>query len=76
VPDIQRNCAKQRRTDDELAPGTTTADAARIKKLEAEVCELKRADEILLTASSFFAGAVRHAAPGRGGGGRPAAVCC
>ena len=36
-------------------PGTTTADAARVKQLEAEVRELKRANEILLAASSFFA---------------------
>jgi transposase len=73
VPDTLRNWAKQRRTDDGLAPGTTTADAARIKKgsrsWKPRVCEHKRADEILLAASSFFAGAVRHAAPGRGGGG-------
>lgn len=34
---------------------TTTDEAARIKQLEAEVLELKRANEIMLTASSFFA---------------------
>ena len=33
----------------------TTSDSARIKALEAEVKELKRANEILLAASSFFA---------------------
>lgn len=36
-------------------PGTTTSDAKRIKDLEAEVRELKRANEILMAASSFFA---------------------
>ena len=36
-------------------PGTTTDDAKKIKDLEAEVRELKRANEILLAASSFFA---------------------
>jgi transposase len=36
-------------------PGTTSADAQRIKQLEAENRELKRANEILLAASSFFA---------------------
>jgi transposase-like protein len=36
-------------------PGTTSDDAAKIKKLEREVRELKRANEILLAASSFFA---------------------
>ena len=55
VPDTLRNWAKQRRVDDGLAPGTTTADAARVKQLESEVRELKRANEILLAASSFFA---------------------
>jgi transposase len=35
-------------------PGTTTADAARIRELEGENRELKRANEILL-ASSLFA---------------------
>ena len=33
----------------------TTGDAKKIKDLEAEVKELKRANEILLAASSFFA---------------------
>jgi transposase-like protein len=36
-------------------PGTTTDDHAKIKQLEREVKELKRANEILLAASSFFA---------------------
>ncbi len=37
------------------APGTTTTDAKRIKDLVREVKELRRANEILLAASSFFA---------------------
>ena len=36
-------------------PGTTTDDAKRIKDLEGKNRELKRANEILLAASSFFA---------------------
>ena len=36
-------------------PGVTTEAAARIKELERENRELKRASEILLAASSFFA---------------------
>ena len=36
-------------------PGVTTDAAVRIKDLEREVRELKRANEILLAASSFFA---------------------
>lgn len=34
-----------------MAAGTTTSDAAKLKALEREVKELKRADEILLAAS-------------------------
>jgi transposase len=36
-------------------PGTTTADGKRIKDLRLEVRELKRVNEVLLAASSFFA---------------------
>jgi transposase len=55
VPDTLRNWAKQHRIDAGKASGTTTADAERIKKLEQENRELRRAKEILLAASSFFA---------------------
>jgi len=55
VPDTLRGWVKQHRIDTGKAPGTTTGDAKRIKDLEAEVRELKRANEILLAASSFFA---------------------
>jgi transposase len=46
---------KQAEIDAGRRPGTTTTEAARIKELEHEVKELKRANEILLAASSFFA---------------------
>lgn len=55
VPDTLRGWAKQRRVDAGLVPGTTSSDSSRIKELEREVKELKRANEILLAASSFFA---------------------
>jgi transposase len=55
VPDTLRNWVKQQRIDAGEEPGTSTADAKRIKDLEAEVRELRRANEILLAASSFFA---------------------
>ena len=56
VPDTLRGWAKQYRVNTGQAPGTTTSDARRIKDLEHEVRELKRANEILLAAaSSFFA---------------------
>jgi transposase len=36
-------------------PGVTTTEATRIKELEREVKELRRANEILKSASAFFA---------------------
>lgn len=54
-PDTLRGWVKQAQIDAGERPGTTTVEAQRIKQLEAEVRELKRANEILLAASSFFA---------------------
>lgn len=53
-PDTLRGWCKQAAIDRGERPGTTTNDAKRIKDLELEVRELKRANEILLAASSFF----------------------
>ena len=53
--DTLRGWAKQAEVDSGRRPGTTTSDAAEIKVLRHEVKELKRANEILLAASSFFA---------------------
>jgi transposase len=53
--DTLRGWCKQADIDAGRAPGTTTSDASRIKELEREVQELKRASEIPLAASSFFA---------------------
>ena len=55
VSDTLRGWCKQAAIDAGELPGTTTNDAKRIKDLEHEVRELKRANEILLAASSFFA---------------------
>lgn len=54
-PDTLRGWVKQAQIDAGERPGTTSDDGQRIKQLEAEVRELKRANEILLAASSFFA---------------------
>ena len=54
-PDTLRGWCKQADIDVGRRPGASTDDAATIKKLEAENRELKRANEILLAASSFFA---------------------
>jgi len=53
--DTLRGWAKQAEIDAGQRPGMTTSEAKRIKELEVEVRELKRANEILLAASSFFA---------------------
>lgn len=53
--DTLRGWCKQAEIDVGRRPGTTSVDAARIKELERENQELKRANEILLAASSFFA---------------------
>jgi transposase len=56
-PDTLRGWCKQAAIDAGERPGTTTGDFQKIKQLESEVRELKRANEILLAASSYFAGA-------------------
>jgi transposase len=50
-----RTWVRQAEVDTGRRPGTTTAGSERIKALEREVKELRRANEILLAASSFFA---------------------
>mgnify|MGYP003509413728 CR=1 FL=1 len=54
-PDTLRGWVKQADIDAGRRAGTTTTDAAELKALRQEVNELKRANEILLAASSFFA---------------------
>ena len=46
---------KQAEIDDGERPGTTSQEAARVKQLEQEVRELRRANAILRSASAFFA---------------------
>jgi transposase len=53
--DTLRGWCKQAEIDTGRRPGVTSDEKARIKDLEREVHELKRANEILLAASSFFA---------------------
>jgi transposase len=50
-----RNWVRQAEIDGQRRPGTTTADAERIRELEREVRELRRSNEILKAASVFFA---------------------
>ena len=55
VPQTLNEWVKKAEVDSGLRVGTTTSDAQRIKELEREVKELRRANDILKTASAFFA---------------------
>jgi len=55
VPQTLLEWVKRAEVDAGTRPGTTTEEAKRIKELEREVKELKRANDILRTASAFFA---------------------
>ena len=55
VPQTLHDWVKKAEIDSGQRPGTTTSDAQRIKELEREVKELRRANDILKTASAFFA---------------------
>lgn len=50
-----RQWVRQADVDDGVASGTTTSDAERMKQLEQENRELRRANAILKSAASFFA---------------------
>ena len=50
-----RKWVRQHERDSGQREGITTAEAARIKALEREVRELRKANEILRLASAFFA---------------------
>jgi transposase len=55
VPQTLLEWVKQSEVDAGSRPGVSTAEAQRIKDLEREVKELRRANEILKLASAFFA---------------------
>ena len=50
-----RKWVRRAEVDAGTKPGVTSAEAARIKELEKENRELRRANEILKSAASFFA---------------------
>ena len=54
-PESVRAWVRQADIDEGVTAGTTTAEAERIKRLEQENRELRRANEILRRASAFFA---------------------
>jgi transposase-like protein len=55
VPQTLLTWVKRQEVDSGVREGTTAADAQRMKELEREVKELRRANEILKFASAFFA---------------------
>jgi transposase-like protein len=55
VPQTLLDGVKRKEIDAGSRPGTTTAEAQRIKDLDLENKELRRANDILRTASAFFA---------------------
>ena len=55
VPQTLLEWVKRAEIDVGEQPGTTTAEAQRLKELERENKELRRANDILRTASAFFA---------------------
>jgi transposase len=55
VPDTLRNWVKQVRVDTGAEPGLTTDERNRLRELERENRELRRANAILKSASAFFA---------------------
>ena len=56
-PETLRNWVRQAEIDAGDRPGTTSDEAQRMAELEREDRELRRANEILRTASAFFAAA-------------------
>ena len=54
-PESLRSWVRQAEVDGGQRPGTSTEDKTRIAALEREVRELRRTNEILRTASAFFA---------------------
>ena len=53
--DTLRGWVKQAQIDAGVRPGVTTSESARVRELEKENAELRRANAILRTASAFFA---------------------
>tara|TARA_R110002072_G_scaffold294511_1_gene464703 strand:- start:2095 stop:2418 length:324 start_codon:yes stop_codon:yes gene_type:complete len=55
TPQTLRNWVSKSEVDSGVRPGVTSDEAARMKELERENRELRRANEILCKASAFFA---------------------
>lgn len=55
VPQTLNECIKRAEVDAGVREAVTTSEAQRVKDLERELRELRRANEILKLASAFFA---------------------
>jgi transposase len=55
TPETLRQWIRQAEVDAGQRPGTSSEESAELRKLRAEVKELRRANEILKAASAFFA---------------------
>jgi transposase len=55
TPETLRTWVRRAEVDDGFRPGLTTDERKKLKELEREVKELRRANEILKAASIFFA---------------------
>ena len=55
VPQTLLEWVKRAQVDAGTRPGVSTEEARRVKELEREIKELRRANEILKVASAFFA---------------------
>jgi transposase len=54
TPETLRKWVRRAQTDEGLRPGLTTTERERLKALECENRELRRANEILKAAATFF----------------------
>ena len=54
TPETLRTWVRRAETDGGLRPGLTTAERERLRELERENRELRRANEILKSAAAFF----------------------
>jgi transposase len=54
TPETLRTWVRRAETDEGLRPGLTTTERERLKALERENRELRRANEILKAAATFF----------------------